>query len=316
MISKFIDLGSLMKNATLVGGMILVDHASNKIFVNCQPGFTGTEAIWSKKLLEREALDHGVILESYLGDNDTAFSSVEFQQELASRNQRMRLSASYAHHQNGKAERAIGKVMSLASTMMMHAWLRWPEQQDATLWPLAVRHSVYLWNVLPDASSGLSPNDIFTGTIAPLERLSNLHVWGCPTYVLEPMIANGKKLPKWSPKSRQGMFVGYDESYASSVGLQLNLETRSITPQFHVVYDDWFTTTYSNGPEPPPEWAMLFHHSRENVYEGIDDDDDIVLPVLSPEWLDDVERQKRLDTTRPISDRPSLPETPITLLAL
>ena len=88
--------------------MILVDHASNKIFVNCQPGFTGTEAIRSKKLLEHEALDHGVILESYLGDNDTAFSSVEFQQELASGNQRMRLSASYAH-QNGKAEQAIGK---------------------------------------------------------------------------------------------------------------------------------------------------------------------------------------------------------------
>ena len=73
--------------------------------------------------------------------------------------------------------------------------------------------------------------------------------------------------------------------------------------------------TYSNSLEPPPEWAMLFHHSRENVYKGIDDDDDIVLPVLSPEWLDDMERQKHLNTTRPISDCPLLPETPITLLS-
>ena len=29
----------------------------------------------------------------------------------------------------------------------------------------------------------------------------------------------------------------------------------------------------------------------------LDEDNDIVLPVLSPEWLDEVERQKRLDMT-------------------
>ena len=71
---------------------------------------------------------------------------------------------------------------------------------------------------------------IFTGTIAPLERLSNLHIWGCPTYVLEPTIASG-------PLNlvRECLLGTSNESYASSVSLQLNLETRSITPQFHVV---------------------------------------------------------------------------------
>ena len=56
----------------------------------------------------------------------------------------------------------------------------------------------------------------------------------------------------------RGMFVGYDSHFASSVGLILNPEKLTITPQFQVVYDDWFSTTYSNGLDPSPEWALLF----------------------------------------------------------
>ena len=46
--------------------------------------------------------------------------------------------------------------------------------------------------------------------------------------VLDPTVAEGRKLPKWSPCSRQRVFVGYDSNFASSVGLILNKEKRTI----------------------------------------------------------------------------------------
>ena len=299
--------GSLSTEKDLVGGMIMVDHASNKVFVEFQHSFTATAAIDSKRKIEKDASSQGVLFESFLADNDRAFNSVQFQRALEKDWQTMRFSGAHAHHQNGKAERAIGTVMSLAGTMMMHAWTRWPEEKDDSLWPLAVRHAVHIWNNIPNTKSGLSPEDVFSGSLVPLERLSRLHVWGCPAYVLEPTIANGNKVPKWNPRSRRGIYVGDDPSFASTVGLILNKTTRSITPQFHVVYDDWFSTCYTDGVEPPPEWGLLFEHSCENYLDTVDDIDSNdglhLLPELNSEWMSEEQRRTRLDSASPIRNR-------------
>ena len=85
----------------------------------------------------------------------------------------MRFSGAHAHHQNGKAEHSIGTIFSLAGAMMTHAWTRWPERQDSSLWPLAVSHAVHVWNMLPsNPSNGLSPEDVFSGSLVPMDRLS------------------------------------------------------------------------------------------------------------------------------------------------
>jgi hypothetical protein len=90
---------------------------------------------------------------------------------------------------------------------------------------------------MPDPGTGLSPSDIFTRTQYALDKFHDLHVWGCPAYVLDKTIADGKKLPRWKPRSSHSMvYLGHaDKYYASSVPLILNLQTGSITPQFHVV---------------------------------------------------------------------------------
>ena len=308
--------GSLSSNDNLVGGMIAVDHASSKIFVNFQTAFSSAEAVRSKVAIETRARHQGVLFTTYLGDNDRAFQSVAFQKALATDWQRMRFSGAHAHHQNGKAERAIGTVFSLAGAMMMHAWTRWPESQDSSLWPLAVSHAVHVWNMIPNTSNGLSPEDVFSGSLVPMDRLSRLHVWGCPAYVLDPTVAEGRKLPKWSPRSNRGVFVGYDSQFASSVGLVLNREKRTVTPQFHVVYDDWFTTTYSDGPDPPPEWALLFEHSCENYLDpGPDNSDGAVLvPDPSPDWMSEIRRLERLGTVSPPSRQSVRPVAPTLLV--
>ena len=89
--------------------------------------------------------------------------------------------------------------MSIARTMMLHSAIHWPEMADPSLWSMAVAHAVFLYNHVPDPNTGLSPVDVFTKTRWPLHQLCELHVWGCPVYVLEKTLADGKKIPKWRP---------------------------------------------------------------------------------------------------------------------
>jgi hypothetical protein len=97
-------------------------------------------------------------------------------------------------------------------------------------------------------------------------------VWGCPAYVLMPTLQDGKKLPKWQPRSHHGQFIGLSPFHASNVALIRNLHLGSIGPQYHVVFDNWFEMVTCNTTEAPPEWEVLVMHSQ---YQAQFDDDDL-----------------------------------------
>ena len=107
--------------------------------------------------------------------------------------------------------------------------------------------------------AGISPNDIFLGTRVPRYKLRNMHMWGCPVYVLNPSLQAGKKIPHWEPQSKEGVFCGLSTLHSSEVPLVLNLSTGSITTQFHVVFNDLFTTVPSieREDQPPSHWEDL-----------------------------------------------------------
>jgi hypothetical protein len=127
--------------------------------------------------------------------------------------------------------------------MTLHASMHWKDGIDASLWPQAVTCATHLYNTTP--KNGVFPADIFFGSAVHRYRLMDLHVWGCPVYVLDSKIQKGKKLPRWAPRSKRGMFLGLSQQHASEVPLVLNLGTGSTTTQFHVVFDDLFTTVPS-----------------------------------------------------------------------
>jgi len=55
-----------------------------------------------------------------------------------------------------------------------------------------------------------------------------------------------------------GIYVGRLPSHASNVALILNPRMGHVSPQFHVVYDDDFTTvSYLRTAAVPPDWAEL-----------------------------------------------------------
>ena len=79
------------------------------------------------------------------------------------------------------------------------------------------------------------------------ETLSNYHVWGYPTYFFEAKLQNpGVKIPKWDPRIRRGVSVGFRKMLSTQVGLVLNLITGSISPHYHVVFDDMFSNVMSS----------------------------------------------------------------------
>lgn len=258
------------------GGCIFVDHASNYVHVEHQPSMSTHSTLRAKEAYEAMCRDQGVIPQRFLLDNEPGFTSAQFSQHLREFKQIVRFAGAGAHHHNGHAERAIQTIMGISRTMMLHAAIHWPDMADSSLWPMAVTQATYIWNHVPNSDTGLSPSDIFTKTRWPHSRFHDLHVWGCPVYVLDKAIHDGKKIPKWKPRSTRMMMMGHSPKHASSVPIVLNPKTGTITAQFHVVFDDWFATVTSDPNELPdfnsPEWLKMF---GESTFQYITDEDEI-----------------------------------------
>jgi hypothetical protein len=222
------------------GGCIFVDHVSGHVYVEHQVHLTSHETLQAKDCYEEMCGDQGIIVQSYLSDNATAFASQEYTNKLSVFKQIMRFAGVGAHHHNGVAERSIGTIMAMAQTMMLHAAIHWPDSAEATLWPMAVMHTVFFYNHVSNETTGISPNDLFTKTCWAQSKLYDIHVWGCPVYVLDSTIADGKKIPKWKPRSERAIYMGLSPKHTSQVPIVLNQRTSSITPQYHVIFDNWF----------------------------------------------------------------------------
>ena len=295
---------------TYVGGAIFVDHASAFLHVEHQLGFSAVETIRAKQAFERLALDHGVIVQQYLTDSGT-FKANAFVQQIRNAQQRLRFCGTNAHHQNGVAERAVQQVSNMARAMLLHASSHWKDGIDSSLWPMAVKYATHVYNTTPK-TNGIAPADIFLGSQVTRHRLQHLHVWGCPVYILDPTLQAGKKLPRWSPRSCRGIFVGYSQDHASEVPQVLNLQTGSITTQFHVVFDDLFSTVPSIGKDELPDghWESLcLDHSiyipQDSPPAYLHDD------WLTPSEIDEKQRyetrvnsQRRTQTVRFTSNSP------------
>ena len=248
-----------------IGGCIFVDHASSHIHVEFQTSLSSHETLRAKIAYENQCRDTGVVVQKFMSDNGTAFTSRDFSEHLSAFHQINKFAGVGAHHHNAQAERAIRTIMSIARTMMIHAGIHWPDVSDSTLWPMAVNQACYLFNHVPNPDTGLSPHDIFTKTRWPQKKFHDLHVWGCPVYVLDKSIQDGKKIPKWKTRSDRSVYMGISASHASSVPLVLNVRTGAITPQFHIVFDDWFATVTSTDNNLPDfssdEWHKMFGSS-------------------------------------------------------
>jgi hypothetical protein len=126
---------------------------------------------------------------------------------------------------------------------------------------MAVDYAVYIYKHVPNVVSGLLPIELATRTAQRSTDFKTLHVWGSPAYVLDPKLQDGHKLPKSKPRSRRAIFLGLSKRHAATIPLVLNCQTSAISAQFHVIFDDWFTTVVSTTADDdsvPEWWSNLF----------------------------------------------------------
>ena len=237
-------------DAKYKGGAIFTDHATGYTHVELQTSLNSHHTLRAKQAYDMVCDSMGVVPQRFLSDNGTSFVNKEFEAHLKQFHQTIRHSSVGAHHSNGIAERQIATVTSIARAMMHHQAIHWPDVADVELWPLALLHAVYILNRIPKEDSGRSPLELFSRKTWPSSKFHDFHVWGCPVYVLDHAISDGKKLPRWKPRSSRCMYVGHSAKHGHSVPLVLNLDTGKITPQYHVIFDDWFQTVDASSDTP------------------------------------------------------------------
>jgi hypothetical protein len=153
---------------------------------------------------------------------------------------------------------------------------------------------------MPYRDTRLAPIEVFTSTkFQNYKHLERCHIWGSSVFVLDPALQDGRKIPKWNPRSRLGMYLGNSPVHSSIVARVLNLRSGYITAQSHTVHDDLFSTVHKYGTAlgilTPEFWKG---HLRTGLEDNIVANDDragnlIPLPPLQDEWLTGKERQVR-----------------------
>ena len=96
-------------------------------------------------------------------------------------------------------------------------------------------------------------NNVFSITAVsqkdPKWDITDFRVFRCPIYVLDRKLQVGKSYEKKADRSHQCIYVGPPPQHTGNVPLCFNPDTRNLSPQFHVVFDEHFETV-SKRPNP------------------------------------------------------------------
>jgi hypothetical protein len=283
------------------GGTIFRDAASKYIHVENQVSLSAGETVMSKLKFEEWLWEQARVSVRHYHSDNGVFTSSLFKEACAEEKQSQSFSGVGAQHQNAEAERAIQTVMYMARSFMIHAALNWGKDgsDDLSLWTFAVNHAAWLYNRIPQRFSGITPMEMVTNVKSDHRELMRAHVWGCPAYVLEAKLQDGKKLPKWNLRARMGQFLGFSKKHSSTVALVRNLHTGYVSPQYHVVFDDKFETVFHDGittEELDKICDGLFAECRDCYAEEEYDDDGMLIytpPLLDEVWLSEPEWRER-----------------------
>ncbi len=131
---------------------------------------------------------------------------------------------------------------------------------DQMFWPFAIKAAAERMNSLHIDTDSHTPESKFYGVNIENILVKTFHTMFCPCYVLDSRLHNVGSigLPKWEPRSNISVYLGHSPFHAGSVALVYNPSTGHVSPQYHVVFDDDFTTVpYMEAGAIPPHWSDL-----------------------------------------------------------
>ena len=141
--------------------------------------------------------------------------------------------------------------------------MKCPTEINVSFWTFVLRHSVEIINNTP-LDSGVTRNDIFTCTRG-LRDFKQFHTFECPTFSLNPTLQKGDKIPAWEPRLQRKISTDKSRLNASNVNLVFEPRTRHISPQFNLVFDEYFSTTLSAAKNNlSSNLKGIFQHNTEH----------------------------------------------------
>jgi hypothetical protein len=152
---------------------------------------------------------------------------------------------------------------------------------DTMFWPFAIKAMAKRMNALHVDNDGNNPKLLIYGADLEIIPIKNFHTLFFPIYVLDHHLqsAGGPGPPKWEPRLlRIGVYLGHSPFHTGSVALVFNPKTARVSPQYHIIFDDDFTTVpYMEQGEFQPNWEELSPLSTKSATnESVD---------LALEWM-------------------------------
>ena len=135
------------------------------------------------------------------------------------------------------------------------------------LWPFTLKEAALRLDKLTIWADRCSNEASFFRIVGDIIDIKIFHTFGCPIFVLDARCQSGiSAVPKWEPRSRLGIYVGHSPVHAGTIALILNPRTGHVSPQYHVVFDDQYTTLpFMNKGHVPPNPADLVVSSHKII---------------------------------------------------
>jgi hypothetical protein len=149
--------------------------------------------------------------------------------------------------------------------MLNHEISRWDKTIKAELWPFAIQHAATFYNT---TKRRLRDYELSTWEQVTGERSKHnqtgMHPLLCPVYVLDRRMQEGKSTPKCTKRTTQKVYVGHLHHFSKSVPMVWDPNTKLVSPQFHVMFDDNFNTVQAPDPSITQSYTMdrLFRTNR------------------------------------------------------
>ena len=127
-------------------------------------------------MLSSQILRHPILKRIRVGehttvhtDSESVLKSAALVASLSARGVSLRQSPPNAHESNGIAERAIQTIFDVSRALLQQA------QMEADMWPVALRHAVYLRNLAStQALGGRTPMQVLGAPVTPVSALYTL----------------------------------------------------------------------------------------------------------------------------------------------
>ena len=262
------QMAGFLTSERYYGATTIVDHVTDYVYVHLMRNLTLEETIKAKRSWEKILHDAGHTVKHYQADNGR-FADKGFQDDCTAHDQTISYCGVGAHHQNGIVENKNKILTQGARTMLLHGIRMWPAMITTMFWPFALKAMAERLNRLHIHPDGSTPESRLYGTCGVIP-VGSYHTLFCPVYVLDARSQNEGAMgpPKWDPKARIGIYLCHSPFHAGSVALVLNPTTGLVSPQFHVVFDDNFSTVpFMIKGQVPDNWGYLYRYSRELATE-------------------------------------------------